>query len=290
MLPTRFELHRPDSIEAALALMQQYGDDAIYYAGGTEMLIAMKARVVRYGHVIDIKRIPGLRGVAELDDGSLMIGALSTHHQLANDPVIRRRLPGYAQLADNVANIRVRAAGTIGGNLCFAEPHADPPAMLCALGAQLILLGPGGDRSVPMESFIAGEFTTVRAPDELLVAIEIPPLPTGARAFYRAFGHLERPAAGVAALAMPAAADPSRDTPLRWRFWTGAVADHPLRLEALEAALDGLPARDVAATIERIAPGVAQQLDVHDDIHGSADYKRHLVAVLAGRAAEACLS
>jgi carbon-monoxide dehydrogenase medium subunit len=284
MLPARFELHRPESVAAALALLAEHGDDATPYAGGTELLIALKARVLRYAHVVDLKRIDALRGVSEGPDGTLIIGALATHHQLAQHPLIRERLPAYAELSNNVANIRVRVSGTLGGNLCFAEPHADPPALLCALQASVRLAGAAGERVVAMEDFIMGEFTTARADGELLLSIEIPRLPAGARAAYRASGHLERPAAGVAAVAMPKGAG------FEWRFWAGAVSGRPTRLESVEKAAAGLKGSDAIAAIMREAPAAANALEAHDDLHGGAEYKRHLVTVLARRAAEACLS
>jgi carbon-monoxide dehydrogenase medium subunit len=263
MLPARFELHRPESVAEALALLSEFGEDATFYAGGTELLVALKARVLRYGHVVDIKRIGALHGISVREDGTLVIGALATHHQLANHPLVRERFPAYAALSADVANIRVRVAGTLGGNLCFAEPHADPPALLCALNARVVLAGSGGERTVPMAEFILGEFTTARADGELLVRVEIPRMPDGATAAYRAFGHLERPAVGVAAM---------RAGNGRWQFWVGAISAHPTLLECAP---------------EEVAEAAAQ-IDADDDLHGSAEYKRHLVGVLARRAAKAC--
>lgn len=283
MLPARFRLHRPQSMAEAFALMAQHGDDAAFYAGGTELLIAMKSRVLRYPEIIDIKRIPGMDEVVLRPDGTLSIGALATHHRLANHPLVREHFPAYAELSGNVANIRVRAAGTLGGNLCFAEPHADPPALLCALGATLVLAGSEGERRVAMEDFILGEFTTERRDDELLAAIEVPPMPAGARAAYRSFGHMERPAAGVAALAVPAA------TGWDWRFWVGAACSRPSRLPALERTMAGLDGEAALAAIGEASCAAAAELEVHDDMHGAADYKRHLITVLAHRAAKACL-
>ncbi len=263
MLPARFELHRPETIADALALVAGHGDDATFYAGGTELLVALKARVLRYGHVVDIKRIDALRGIAAREDGTLVIGALATHHQIATHPLVLERLPAYAALSADVANIRVRVAGTLGGNLCFAEPHADPPALLCALDARVVLANADGERTVPMREFILGEFTTARTDGELLLRIEVPPLPSGATAAYRAFGHLERPAVGVAAL---------RKARGGWQFWVGAIAGRPAVLEC------------APEEVEAAAAG----LEAHDDMHGSAEYKRHLVGVLARRAAKAC--
>jgi len=283
MLPARFELHRPRSIDEAIGLLVEHGDDAAPFAGGTELLVAMKSRVVRFGHVVDIKRIEALRGVCAREGGGIAIGPLTTHHQLAFDPLVRERLPGYAELSGNIANIRVRIAGTLGGNLCFAEPHADPPAMLCAFGAQMHLASPRGARVIALEQFLEGELATARADDELLVRIEVPGVPAGTRARYRAFGHLERPAVGVAAIAVPFEAGH------RWRFRAGALCGSPTALAGVEHAMEGLPALEALQALERHVEADAQAIEAHDDLQGGADYKRHLVTVLARRAARAAL-
>ncbi|MBE0616188.1 MAG: FAD binding domain-containing protein [Burkholderiales bacterium] len=283
MLPARFELHRPDSLATALALLDEYGEDASPYAGGTELLIAMKARVVRFAHIIDIKRIAELRGIVARDDGGLSIGALCSHHELANDPIVRKHAPAYARLSANIANIRVRVAGTLGGNLCFAEPHADPPALLCALGAEVCLAGSRGMRKLPLQDFILGELSTVRTDQELLVRIEVPGQPEGARAAYRAFGHLERPAAGVAAVAKP------EGKGYAWRFFAGSMCGRPTALTLLEDAMAGQPPAEALESLERTAQAAVEHIETYDDLRGSADYKRHLVTVLALRSARAAL-
>ena len=127
MLPRRFDLHRPSSLPEVFELMQRHGEDASVYAGGTELLVALKARVLHYPHLIDLKGVPGLAEI-RLEDDELVIGALATHHRVASDPLVVRIAPAYARLSGEVANIRVRCTGTIGGNLCFGEPHADPAA------------------------------------------------------------------------------------------------------------------------------------------------------------------
>jgi carbon-monoxide dehydrogenase medium subunit len=287
VLPPRFELHRPTHLAGALELKERYGENASFYAGGTELLVALKARVLKYEHIIDIKRLKDLHGVTLAANGCLRIGPLSTHHMLAHHPLIASVFPAYAALSDNIANIRVRVAGTIGGNLCFAEPHADPPALLCAVGAKLRLASPKGEREVPMEDFITGEFTTQRLESELLVSIEVPGDCRAIRAAYRSFGHLERPAVGVAATYSK-----SSDS-RRWRFWVGAIAGRPTSMPDVEQAACALPPQTpssgLLAEIERASRSSAELLEAHDDLHGSADYKRHLVSVLARRAAEACL-
>lgn len=277
MLPARFTLHRPRTIAQALDLMATHGEDATYYAGGTEMLIAMKARVVLFPHVIDLKGIDELRGI-EVDEEGARIGALATHHQISRDEGIRRGWPAYARLSHHVANVRVRIAGTLGGNLCFAEPHADPPTLLSALQARLHLVSPRGARAVPMHEFTLGEFTTAREPDEILCGIELPALPAGAGAAYHSFGHAERPAVGAAAVCLPGAQGPS------WRLWVGAMTSRPTALPELEAALAGLPPAQAAEQAARLLPQHTAALEAQSDVHGGADYKRHLAGVLMQRA------
>jgi len=272
-----FQLHRPTELHAALALRAQFGDDSAYYAGGTELLLALKARVLRYEHLIDLKRIVGFDRLAR-DGNDLVIGPLVTHLRLATDPLIRESLPAYARLSDNVGNIRVRASGTLAGNLCFSEPHADPPALLCLLGASVTLHGPSGERSVPMAEFILGPFTTARADDEILTAIRVP-LPTAGEQFcYRSFGHLEYPAVGVAAAYQSQAGAP------RYRVWIGCIGGNPIHAEPVEAALAGVPPQALSDVLPQAAEAMAAELPASDDIYGSADYKRHLAAVFIRRA------
>lgn len=272
-----FRLHRPHSLEEALALLEEHGDDASPIAGGTELLVAIKARVLHYDHLVDLKRVPGLRGTRLDATGTITIGALSSHHDLANDAVVREHLPAYAALSNNIANIRVRCAGTLGGNLCFAEPHADPPALLCALGAELVLERAGTSRRVRMQDFITSDFTTARGEGELLTRIEIPRPAAGSTYAYANFGHLERPAVGVAVGSRPTGAG------VEFSIWVGAIAGRPIRFESVEQALQGAPAAEAPARARLAAQQAAGDLEAHDDIHGSADYKRHLAAVLVGR-------
>ncbi len=177
MLPSPFEFERPSAIAEAVRAVGESAD-GMFYSGGTELLLAMKMRVIHTDRLIDIKRIPGLDRVALNDANDIEIGARCTHKMIAGDPVVRQYVPALSSLCANVANIRVRSAGTIGGNLCFGEPHADPPTMLAALDARLVLEGPGGKRIVHADEFIRSELETVRESDELLTVIVFP-RPTG---------------------------------------------------------------------------------------------------------------
>jgi len=272
----RFDVHRVASVAEAVALRQRYGEDAAVYAGGTELLLAMKLGVARWPHLIDIKPIAALRALT-ITKELLRIGATVTHWDLERDPAVARALPVFARLEANVANIRVRAAGTLAGNLAFAEPHADPPALLIALGARVVLESAAGIRTMPVRDLLTGMYQTALGPDELIVAIEIPLPARDVRMAYVKFQVLERPSVGVAAVA----------TVRDGRFVgapavvIGAVDEVPRAVPAAELA--GADGRD-PRTAEALAQAARVAVDPSDDLAGSAEYKRHIVGVFVQRA------
>ncbi|MGH2491832.1 MAG: FAD binding domain-containing protein, partial [Candidatus Limnocylindria bacterium] len=196
----RFDVHRVTTVAEAVDLRQRFGEDAAIYAGGTELLLAMKMGVAHWPHLIDVKPIASLGEISTTKD-TLRIGATATHWNIERDPLVARTLPAFARLESNVANVRVRAAGTLAGNVAFAEPHADPPALLMSLGARVVLVGRAGSRSVPVADFITGMYETAIAADEIIVAIDVPLPARDARVAYVKFQILERPSVGVAAVA-----------------------------------------------------------------------------------------
>lgn len=271
----RFEVHRPTTVAEAIALRTRFGDDAAIYAGGTELLLAMKLGVARYAHLIDVKHIPALRGVS-VERNVVRIGATVTHWDLERDATIAKALPAFAALERNVANVRVRAAGTLAGNLAFAEPHADPPALLMALDARVVVEGANGRRAIPMDEFVVGMYQTALGADELVTAIELP-LPDGRRAAYVKFQILERPSVGVAIVG---AVQGGRfaDAPA---VVVGAVDEMPRRVET--KTLSGATLRD-AGTADALASAARAAVEPVADLAGDVDYKRHLVGVFARRA------
>ena len=272
----RFTVHRPNTLAEAIDLRARFGDDATIYAGGTELLLAMKLGVARWPNLIDIKPIAELRGVA-LDGGVLRIGATVTHWDLERDPSIARAIPALTALERNVANVRVRAAGTLAGNIAFAEPHADPPTLLMALGSRVLLQGAKGRRTVPLTEFVTGMYQTALGPDEILVAIEVPVPAAPVRASYVKFQILERPSVGVAVVGALSdgrfVAAPS--------VFVGAVDEMPRRVETRIFA--GAAPTDVA-TADALAAAARDAVEPIADLAGSAEYKRHLVGVFARRA------
>lgn len=281
MLPP-FEIHQPRTVEEAVAARRRFGDSAAVYAGGTELVLVMKEGLGAYEHLIDVKAIPDLQGLA-LRDGTnplLSIGAAVTHRALARSAVIRERFPVLAEMESAVANARVRAVGTLGGNLAFAEPHSDPPTALLVHDATVALAGPRGIRTLPLGEFMRSSYETALEPDEILVQIDVPEPADGTAGAYLKFGLHERPTIGVAVLLQ---LDGARRVIANARVAVGCVGPVPVRLPALESALSRAP----LSTLQQDFPAAAHAgdaLDAVSDLHGSADYKRHLVGVFATRA------
>lgn len=274
MRPKPFAYHRGDSLESALDVLAQFGDDAAPYAGGTELLLIMKMRLAEYGHLVDLKRITALKGVTTNDLG-LTIGATTTHRTIFGDPDVRGIAPALAKLCGEIANPRVRSVGTIGGNLCFAEPNADPPVLLAAYGASLQLTGPDSARVVLAEDFITGPLETVRAPDEVLTRIDIP----SSRATVRYARHMN----GHRSLVCAAAFVPS-DPGAAARVWLGGVLHRPVALPATEAIIGGFEGKIDKSALETALREEIDAFVVADDVDASADYRRHIACVMAMRA------
>lgn len=252
-----FRLERPSDLPDAL---RRRAEGAAAYGGGTELLLAMRIGLLQPDAVVDLKRLPELRGT-RVEDGHLVIGAACTHDDVAGDPLVRQHLPVMARVAARVGNPRVRSQGTIGGNIVFAEPKSDVVPTLIALEGELVLRGPSGTRSAPVQDLILGPYWTDLADDELLVEVRVP-LVAGRRAAYAKFQTLGRPSIGVAARS---------DADGATRIVVGSVCElpHVVDLPALEAV-------DPEA--------IAAEVDVSPDLTGGVEYKRRVTAVIIERA------
>ena len=278
-----FTLHRPASLEEACALLSDLGEDAVPYAGGTELLLLMKEGLARPAHLVDIKRIPALDTIAA-DDDRVAIGATVTHRALERSAAVRARCPVLTAVARHVANVRVRNVGTVGGNIAFADPHSDLATMFLALDAEVELVSPRGRRRMPIADFVRGPWETARAADELVSRIDIAPAAGRTAAAYVKFGIHERPTLGIAvALRLGVGAD-GRATVVDARIAVGCVNPRPARVADAEARLRGCDVADVHDVANDIAAIAATAADPSDDLHGSADYKREMVAVFTRRA------
>lgn len=260
MLPP-FELLRPTTTAEAAALISE---DRVPYCGGTELLLAMKVGLLRPDALVDLKQVPELRTIT-VDGDRLVIGATATHLAVSHHPLVRQHAPMLVDVEHRVGNARVRAQGSIGGNLCFAEPKSDVGTALVAYGATVRLVSPDGAREISVEELLEGAYSTTREPEELLVSISVP-LDPERRAAYVKFQTMERPTVGVAVVSAGGTSG--------CRLVVGAVGEELFVVDVDDVA--DLDADDVAARIDPIA-----------DLTGSVRYKRHVTAVFVRRAASA---
>ena len=279
MLLRRFEIHQPSTVAEAAQMRTHFGEQASLYAGGTELLLAMKHDVLRYKHLIDVKVIPELDAI-ELRDGMIRIGAAATHRSIERSALLRSRLPVFTDMESLVANVRVRNTGTLGGNLCFAEPHSDPATLLLVLGASVAVEGPQRRREIPMHDFFIGPYETRLAPTEVMTGIQIPVAAGEWRSAYVKFQVHERPMLG---LALSLETTDNGETFSRARVAVGCVSPCPRRSAAAENLLTG-PRSEIERNLPLAAEALAEAADVIDDQQGSAEYKRHLIQVFLRRA------
>ncbi len=284
MMPLRrFSMYQPKSVAEASEMLGEFGEKGRLYAGGTELLQAMKRDLLRYEHLVDVKTIPGLDKI-ELKDGALLIGGTVTHRAIERSPLVQQHLPVLAQMEKNVANVRVRASGTLGGNLCFAEPHSDPATLLLALGAKAHLQAKSKKRTVTIDKLITGSYETSLASDELLEGIEIPIPATSQRAAYLKYQLKERPTLGLALVL-----DIDGENIKQANAVVGSVSAVPTQSDSTNRLLQG-PKPQVEAQLAEAADALAQAADPVDDLEGGADYKRHLIGVFLKRALVKALS
>ena len=282
MYPAAFDYHAPSSVAEVLGLLGRLGDDAKVLAGGHSLVPMMKLRLAQPKHVIDLKKVPGLAGIKE-EGGALVIGALTTHWQVESSPIVREKCPVLSDTAGVIGDPAVRNLGTMGGALAHADPAADYPATMIALGAEMICEGPKGRRTVKVDDWFKGLMSTALAENELLVQVRIPATPAGTGGAYLKFPH---PASRFAVVGVAAVVTlDGKGVCTKARVGLTGAGTHAVRAKGVEGGLTG-KALD-AATIEAAAQKGADGVDVQADLQGSVEYKAHLCRVFARRAVEA---
>jgi carbon-monoxide dehydrogenase medium subunit len=267
MIPEAFEYERPGSLDEALGLLAAGG---IPLAGGHSLIPALKLRLTEPETLVDIARIPGLSGI-RVDGGTLVIGATTRHHDVATSPDVAAHARALAQAAASVGDQMVRNRGTIGGSIAQADPHGDFPAVMLALGAEIVVRGGGGERTVAADDFFVDYYTTALAAGELVTSVRIPG--GQARGAYVKFNRRAMDWALVGAAVSQG--------PQGWRVGLVGVAPTAVRASGVEEALaQGASHADAAAR-------ASEGLDPQAGLDGSAEYKRHLATVLVRRALEA---
>jgi carbon-monoxide dehydrogenase medium subunit len=278
----RFDYHAPESLEQALALLAQHGGKARVVAGGTDLVIRMKRGDWVPPVVVNVKRIPGLRGI-ERRENDIWIGALTTIADVIDSELIAEALPILAETAPTMASAQIRNLATVGGNLCNAAPSADMAPPMLVLDAQLRAVGPTGTRTLCLHDLFLGPGETALGPDEMVTGILVP-LEEGWRSGYRKLEHreaMDTSVAGVAAAVKPAGSEEGAPVWEDVRVALGAVAPIPFRSAKVEEELRGKAA--TAERIERAAELAAAESRPISDLRGPAWYRRHLIRVLSRR-------
>jgi carbon-monoxide dehydrogenase medium subunit len=279
MIPAPFDYHRAATVQEAVGLLVRLGQEATVLAGGQSLIPLMKLRLARPPHVVDINGIPGLDGIAERD-GVLAIGALVRESDLEASALVAQRYPLLADACRVVADPLVRNLATVGGNLAHGDPANDHPAAMLALGAEVVAVGPGGSRRIPVASLFTGPLETALRPDELLTEIRVPrPGPRSGGAYLK----LERKVGdfATAGVAVQLELDASGAC-ARAGIGLTNVGPTPIAARRAAASLEGRPADEAA--LREAARLAAEESDPSEDLRGSVAYKRDVVRVLTVRA------
>lgn len=284
MQPPSFGYFAPRTLDEALGLLTDHGEDAKLLAGGHSLIPALKLRLAEPRCLIDLGGLPGLRGLRE-ERNALVIGALTVHADIASSKLLIQRLPGLADAASVIGDLQVRNRGTIGGSVAHADPAADLPVILTALDASFVAASRTGSRTLPAEQFFVDFYTTALEPDEILTEIRVPLPPAGTGTAYAKLPH---PASGYVVVSAGVKIEQDSSGKVSsLRVATGGLGARPLRASATEAALQGkTPTPEV---IRAAAARAAEGADAHDDTYASADYKGHVASIYTRRAIETAL-
>ncbi|MEZ5101608.1 MAG: FAD binding domain-containing protein [Thermoleophilia bacterium] len=278
MKPASFRYAAVETVDEAVALLAEHGDEAKVLAGGQSLVPLMNLRLAEPGLLVDVNRVAGLDGIAA--NGVVELGATARQADVERSPAVAAAAPLVVRGLQRVAYPTVRARGTIGGSIAHADPAAELPAVLLALGGEVVARGPGGERTIAADDLFRGYFTTALAPDELLVRVRVPAAAPGLRVgldeVARKQGDFALAGAAVAVEVDEAGTCRSA------RVAVFGVADRPIRLAAAEQALVGRPLADAAARDEAAAAALA--LDTRGDGHASAEYRREAAAAMVRRA------
>jgi carbon-monoxide dehydrogenase medium subunit len=278
-VPAAFDYHSASSVDEAIALLQQYGDDAKFLAGGHSLIPTMKLRLAQPAHIIDLNKISGLSYIRE-EDGAVAVGALTRYTAIENSDVLRQHFALLPEGTSVIGDPQVRNRGTIGGSIAHSDPAADMPGIVLALKADILVQGPNGVRTIKADDFFTGMFETALQPDELVTEIRfaIPPAHTGS-----AYMKLANKAShyAVAGCATVITLDGDGTCSAASVVITGA-SEKPTRASGVESVLVGKMLDE--ASVAGAASHAAEGLSFVEDIHGSKAYRAQMAVVMARRA------
>lgn len=279
MIPAEFDYVRAGSVEEAVSALAEHGDDAKVMAGGQSLIPLLRLRLAYPSVVVDVGRVAEMTGIRE-DGDHLVIGAMTTHHEVMRDPLVREHARLVAEATETVADPAVRHRGTFGGALAHADPAGDLPAVAVALDAEMVVAGQGGRRTVAAADFFIDYLQTAVQPDEVLVEVRIPKLGAGWGVRYEKF---RRVAQSWAIVGVAAAVRRENGSIAQARVALTNMGATPIRASGVEAALAGASPDGIGSAAEHAAEGTSPA----SDLNGKADYREHLARVLTKRAVTA---
>ena len=274
IIPFRFEYHAPTSLKEALDLLSRYGGEAALLAGGTDLLVKAKQRLVEPRHIVNIKSVKELNGIEEKDDG-IHIGAATKLRAIEKSETIRDKLPVLQEAVKTIGSVQIRSMATIGGNLCNASPAADSATALLAVDAKACTISSEGARTLPIEEFFLGPGQTALKPNELLAKVSLPFLPEGCGAAFRKIG---RTSLDIATVNIATMLRLEEDIVIDCKIALGAVAPTPIRVRKAEETLKGKELTDKA--LQATAKTVSESISPITDIRATAEYRREVSAAL----------
>lgn len=280
MMLQSLQLIQPTTVQEASKALVEYGEKAKLYAGGAELLLLLRNGLLDAEVLIDVKKIERLKRL-DSSNGALRVGACLTHHELASNSLIRERAPAFAYAESQVANVRVRNQGTLGGNLAFNDPHSDPGTVLLVHNASVTIGNERGERRLALDEFFVDMYATALEAGELLMEIEIPPLPAGMSSAYLRLHRYQRPTLGVAV-----AARFTTGVIEEARIAVGCIGPKAQRLTDLEAKVKGATLRDTKRIIAEEKKYLRGLLQPVDDLLGGGEYKLYMTGVMLGDALE----
>ncbi len=278
MIPGSFDYHRPSSVDEALALLAQHGEEGRVIAGGHSLVPMMKLRLAAPEHLIDLGRLAELRGIREAD-GAIEIGAMTTQHEIVGSELLQAVCPILRETALLIADPQVRYCGTLGGNVANGDPGNDMPAVMQCLGATYQVRNAGGAREIPARDFYEGAYFTALSEDEILTAVRIPRPPAGQG---QAYEKLKRKVGDYATAAAAVVLSLDGGSCSQAAIALTNVGQTPILAEAAAQALVG-SSLDEAAVAEAVRLA-KEATDPVEDLRGPADFKRHAAGVMVQRA------
>jgi len=270
-----FEYKKAETIDEAVDLLQGGEEGEVRaIAGGTALVIMMKEKILTPKKLVDISKIDSMRKIAYDEKNGLTIGSMATHLEIEGSPLVRSRYPSLAEAFHTIGNVRIRATGTIGGNLAYAEPQCNPPTILAALGATINTRGPGGERSIPAEEFIRGIFESALEPGELITSVRVPPPRRGSLCSFYKFTTKSSTDKPTSTVAVYAEVDSGGRRATDCRIVVGAVGPKIYRCAKAEQQVKDTPL--AAIDSRKVAEVAGGEFEVMDDLYGPGWYKKRV--------------